>query len=195
MSVKLALEQLGFGPCHHMYEVMENPAQLSRWRAIAAGERVEWNAVFEGYGAQVDWPGAAVWRETSIAFPDAKVVHTERPEDNWWNSFNTTIGKFFAALPVLDLPPHVRAVAELMSGWWLSDTFDDYTDRDSAIAAYRGNNRSVRETIPADRLLVFNVADGWEPLCRFLDVPIPDTPFPRANPRDEFWTHFGGEPP
>ena len=73
MSTKLALEQLGFGPCHHMVEVMGNPAQPSHWKAVAAGEQADWAEVFDGYNSQVDWPGAAVWHETSISFPKAKV--------------------------------------------------------------------------------------------------------------------------
>ena len=81
-----------------------------------------------------------------------------------------------------------------MSGWFLKDTFDDHTDRACAIAAYRANNAAVSATVPADRLLVFHVADGWKPLCDFLGVPVPDTPVPRSHPRDEFWAHFGGEP-
>ncbi len=194
MSTKMALEHLGFGPCHHMVEVMGNPAQPAHWKAIAAGEQVDWHKVFGGYNAQVDWPGAAVWHETSIAFPDAKVVHTERPEDAWWNSFSVTIGKFFTAAPTMELPPHIRDVFSIMGGWFMTNTFGDHTDRDSAIAAYRRNNQKVRDEVPAERLLVFNVADGWEPLCRFLKVPVPDTPFPRSHPRDEFWAHFGGEP-
>ncbi len=194
MSTKLALEQLGFGPCHHMIEVMENPSQPEKWKAVAAGEAVDWEDVFNGYTSQVDWPGAAVWQETSLAFPEAKVVHTERPEDAWWNSFSVTIGKFFSRAPEIDLPPHLRSIFGTMIGWFVTDTFRDHTDRDSAIAAYRLNNRKVRETIPPERLLVFNVADGWEPLCHFLEVPAPDTPFPRSHPRDEFWAHFGGEP-
>lgn len=194
MSTKLALEQLGFGPCHHMLEVMENPAQLAKWKAVAAGERVDWTDVFEGYNSQVDWPGAAVWKETVTAFPDAKVLHTERPEDDWWNSFSTTIGKFFTVAPELELPPHFVKIFETMSGWFLKDTFTDHTDRDSAIAAYRRNNQNVRDSIPFERLLVFNVAEGWKPLCHFLEVPVPETPFPRSHARDEFWTHFGGEP-
>jgi len=76
----------------------------------------------------------------------------------------------------------------------IQGTFTDFTDRDAAIAAYRANNQRVRETIPAERLLVFHVADGWEPLCEFLDAPVPDEPFPRTNPKKEFWEHFGGEP-
>lgn len=85
------------------------------------------------------------------------------------------------------------------SAWLTADgvitrTFGDFTDRDSAIAGFRAKNARLREVIPADRLLVFNVADGWEPLCRFLDVPVPDTSFPRTHAGDEFWAHFGGEP-
>ena len=194
MSTKMALEQLGFGPCHHMVEVMGNPAQPAHWKAIAAGEQVDWDAVFDGYNAQVDWPGAAVWPETAIAFPDAKVVHTERPEDAWWNSFSVTISKFFTAAPTMPLPPDIREIFSTIEGWLMKGTFGDHTSRDSAIAAYRQNNQKVRDTIPAERLLVLNVAEGWAPLCRFLEVPVPDTPFPRSNPRDEFWAHFGGEP-
>ncbi len=194
MSMKEALGVLGLGPCHHMLEVMENPAQLPHWKAIAAGEKVDWSDVFEGYNSQVDWPGAHVWHETSIAFPDARVIHTERPEDAWWESFNNTIGKFFAVASDLELPPHVSDVFKTMKGWFLEETFSDFRDRDSAIAAYRRNNEKVRDTIPAERLLVFHVADGWEPLCRFLELPVPETGFPHRHPKKEFWEHFGGEP-
>jgi len=194
MSTKLALEELGFDPCHHMVEVMQRPEQPAHWAAIAAGRPVDWPEVFAGFKSQVDWPGAAVWPQTMHAFPDARVIHTERPEEDWWHSFSTTISKFFVNAPAMDLPPHIHAIFGTMSGWFLKDTFADHTDRDCAIAAYRANNRAVRETVPADRLLVFNVADGWAPLCDFLGAAVPDTPFPRSNPRDEFWAHFGGEP-
>ncbi len=194
MSTKLALEQLGFGPCHHMVEVMNNPVQAAHWKAVAAGAPVDWAAVLQDYGAQVDWPGAAVWPETTRAFPEAKVVHTERPEEAWWNSFQVTIGKFFTHAPGMALPPHIAEIFQTMSDWFIKETFEDHGDRDCAIAAYRRNNRMVRETIAPERLLVFDVAEGWEPLCDFLEVPVPDTPFPRSHPRDEFWAHFGGEP-
>jgi hypothetical protein len=195
MSTKMALEQLGFGPCHHMIEVIEKPNQPQYWKAIGAGAKVPLADVFEGYNSQVDWPGAAIWRETSVAFPNAKVLHTERPEDEWWNSFNVTIGKFFSRSPEeMSLPPHIADIFQTMSGWFMKNTFADHTDRTCAISAYRRNNEEVRDTIPADRLLVFNVAEGWDPLCRFLEKPAPATPFPRSNPRDEFWAHFGGEP-
>jgi Sulfotransferase domain len=193
MSVKLALEQLAFGPCHHMTEVMGNPDQPAHWAAFARGENVDWAEVFAGYGAQVDFPGAAVWHELSIAFPEAKVLHTERPEDEWWASYSTTIGKFFRLRRELPLPPPLVPIFETMNRIVAEDTIGGH-DKGTAIAAYRQNNEKVRDIIPADRLLVFSPADGWAPLCRFLDVKVPDAPFPQTHARDEFWAHFGGEP-
>jgi hypothetical protein len=194
MSTKQALEQLGFGRCHHMVEVIGDPAQPPLWNSVAAGGPVDWEAVFAGFNAQVDWPGAAVWRETARAFPEAKVIHTERPEEVWWASFEGTIGKFFRRLPTLELPPPVRDLFSFMVPWITETSLGGALDREGAIAAYRRNNAAVRETIPAERLLVFDVAEGWAPLCRFLGRPAPDAPFPRSNHRDEFWAHFGGEP-
>lgn len=193
MSTKIALEQLGLGPCHHMTEVMSNPDQPPHWDALAAGEPVDWTEIFKNYTSQVDFPGAAVWPEIATAFPDAKVIHTERPEEDWWASFSKTIGKFFALRETLDLPPHIAAIFRTMDQIVIQDTIGGLT-HDSAIAAYRENNANVRDTINADRLLIFTPADGWEPLCRFLDQPIPTGDFPRSNARDEFWAHFGGEP-
>lgn len=194
MSTKKALEQLGFGPCHHMVEVMGNPEQLGHWAAIAAGQKVDWEDVYRGYNAQVDWPGAAVWHEVQLAFPDAKVIHTERPADEWWASYSRTIGKLFNLHPTGPLPPHLVPVFDVMKRWFVAETFGPRIERDSAIAAYCRNNERVRAAIAPERLLVFTPADGWEPLCRFLGVPVPNMDFPRTNSRDEFWDLVGGEP-
>lgn len=193
MSTKLALEQLGLGPCHHMVEVMQTPEQPPHWDALGAGHPVDWAEVFRDYNSQVDFPGAAVWPEIAAAFPDARIVHTERPEDDWWASFSKTIGKFFALRETLDLPPPIAAIFKTMDKIVIQDAIGGL-DRDTAIAAYRRNNARVRETIPAERLLVFSPVDGWDPLCEFLDLPKPKGDFPRSNARDEFWAHFGGEP-
>lgn len=193
MSTKLALETLGFGPCHHMVEVMGNPAQPPFWDALAEGAEVDWAEVFAGYASQVDFPGAAYWPELAVAFPEARVVHTERPEEEWWASFSTTIGKFFAVAPDLPLPPHIAAIFRTMDRLLVKGVFGGL-GREASLAAYRKNNAKVRATVPAGRLLVFNPAEGWGPLCRFLGVTVPGTPFPKTHARDEFWAHFGGEP-
>lgn len=194
-SLKDALEQLGFGPCHHMEEVFPNPAQIDYWCAVARGEAVDWADVFEGYGAQIDWPGAHVWRELAAAYPDAKIVHSVRPEAAWWNSFNGTIGKFLAIGHTLALPPNIIRMGAAVGQMVGEQTFNGRAaDRDHAIAVFRQREIDVRAAIPPERLLVFDVAEGWEPLCAFLGVTVPDTPFPRTNNRDDFWAHFGGEP-
>jgi hypothetical protein len=194
-SLKEALEQLGFAPCHHMHEVVEHPEQVAHWQALAAGEAVDWNTVFTGYRSQVDWPGAHVWRELADAFPDAKVVHTLRPEENWQRSFSRTIGKLFTVYEEMPMPPHFRDMLDAMSHLLRQTTFVDGTqEREAVLAAYRRRTEEVRDTIPADRLLVFDVAQGWEPLCRFLEVPAPDMPFPHRNVGADFWDVLGGEP-
>ncbi len=178
-----------------MHEVIEHPEQVAHWQAIAAGETVDLDVVFDGYNSQVDWPGAHVWRELAEAYPEAKVVHTHRPEDKWWKSFSTTIGKLMVTYPTLPLPPHISDMMTATHDMIRDNTFNGgMADRDMAIAAYRRRADEVRAAIPAERLLVFDVADGWTPLCQFLDVPVPDTPFPHQNLRADFWEVLGGEP-
>ena len=186
-SMKLALETLDFGPCHHMEEVIANPAQVPHWQAVAAGRPVDWDVVFAGYRSQVDWPGAHVWRELAAAYPDAKVIHTVRPEENWWKSFSATIGTLLSGYRDLPAPPHVKAIMEAAYEMICVQTMGGSVDRESALAAYRRRTEEVRAVIAPERLLVFDVAQGWEPLCRFLGVPVPAVPFPRVNSTEEFW--------
>ena len=189
-SLKLALEMLGFGPCHHMEEVMSHPEQVSHWEAIAAGKPVVWDDVFRGYRSQVDWPGAHVWRELAAAYPGAKVIHTERAEDAWWKSFSATLGKLMSYKD-LPLPPHVARMFEAMDIAIRQQTFGcEVTDREGVLAAYRRHREHVRAGISPERLLMFDVAEGWEPLCSHLNVSLPDAPFPHANSTEEFWSHF-----
>lgn len=194
-SLKDALETLGFGPCHHMEEVFMNPPQVEAWQGFSRGEEQDWQRFFKGYRSQVDWPGAAIWRELAEAFPDAKVVHSMRPDDKWWGSFSKTIGKLLRVYPAMELPPHVRAMLDAAAVFVGDDTFGTRDiGRDVALAAYHKRLAEVRAAIPAERLLVFDVADGWEPLCAFLGVPVPESAFPHRNHKEDFWAVLGGEP-
>jgi hypothetical protein len=194
MSLKHALEQLGFGPCHHMEEVFAHPEQIPHWQAVAAGRPVVWDDVFAGYRSQVDWPGAHPWRELAIAYPQSKVVLSVRPEASWWTSFSATIGVLLDTPDQAPLPPHMRAMRDAAVEMIKVQTFRcDASDREGVLAAYRRRTEEVCAVIPADRLLVFDVAEGWAPLCRFLDVPVPDAPFPRMNSTEQFWKMVRGE--
>lgn len=196
LSLKTALETLGFGPCHHMEECFQRPDQVPHWQAIAARKPVDMTQVYAGYRAQVDWPGAHVWRESIAAFPQAKVLHSVRPEESWWKSYSATIGKFFDMYRTIELPPHIRAMLDASNEMIINQTLSGRAlDKETALAAYRKREADVRATIPADRLLVFDVAEGWEPLCKFLGAKVPAEPFPRLNSTAEFWEHLSGDKP
>lgn len=194
-SLKEALEILGFSPCHHMEEVFANPEQVPQWEAIVNGDMTKLVDVFAPYRAQIDWPGAHVWRELAVAYPAAKVIHSTRPFESWWKSYSATIGKLITVYPKMEFPPHMRRMFDVMTGVISKATFNGAPlDEAAARAAFEQREREVRAAIPADRLLVYDVAEGWEPLCKFLGVPVPARPFPRLNTKDEFWAVVGGEP-
>ena len=195
-SLKEALEVLGFAPCHHMEEIFANPPQVAYWQAIAAGQPVDMAAVFAGYAAQIDWPSAHVWRESAAAFPDAKVIHSVRPDDVWWRSFSKTIGKLMTLRGTLPLPPHIATMMEAMDVMACQGTFGgQWANREAALNALHRREAEVRAAIPGERLLVFDVAQGWAPLCAFLGAEVPAMPFPNRNQLDQFWGNLGGEPP
>ena len=193
LSLKIALERLGFGPCHHMLEVLAHPTQALGWRAAAEGEPVDWDALLAGYGAAVDWPASHFWRELSHRYPDAKVVLTARDADAWYESISATIGKFAVGDQALPPDPLKRSVIEMGRFLIMERTFGGRIgDPAHAKAVYRRHVEAVTDGLPPGRLLVFDSTEGWTPLCRFLDRPVPGEPYPRSNSREEFWQHVAG---
>jgi hypothetical protein len=185
-SLKLALEHLGFGPCHHMFEVRDNPAQLPHWERAARGETMDWDSVFDGYRSQVDWPGARYWRELAQYYPKARVVLSVRDPDQWHDSVKATIMPFIGARGKHP-SPHVNAIAEMGHKTVNVDVFDDrLEDCEHAKRVFKKHIDDVRSAIAPDRLLVFDLRDGWDPLCEFLGTAKPDIPFPKTNSSKEF---------
>lgn len=182
-SLKIALERLLGGRCHHMSEVLADPEHhLQLWGPVLRGEEVDWEVVFAGYVAQVDFPGAAFWPEISAAFPDSLVVLSTRPAEAWYRSAASTIFQLndrHGSSPFRDVW-HER--------FGFGDRFDD---RDAMIAAYERHNAVVRSSVAPNRFLEWTLADGWAPLCDRLAVPVPGEPFPWINTTAEFRTHNG----
>ena len=177
-SMRAALTILGFGPCHHMFEVISNPEQEARWRAMVGGGARDWESLFEGYASCVDWPSAYYWRELIEAYPEARVILTWRTPESWWESFSNTILK---GISTNDDPASVgKALIErqIFGG--------RMGDRDHALAIYRANVAAVMAEVPPGRLLVHRLGDGWAPLCAHLDVPVPDEPYPHGNATEAF---------
>ena len=188
MSLKLALEALGVGPCYHMVEVFKNPVAFDWWSDAADDpQHANWARIFEGYNATVDWPNATYYKELADAYPQAKVILTERDPDTWFESTQATI--FAADMPKGDEIPFPRMVRKV-----IYPLFDGRMhDKDKLISAFRAHNARVREVIAPERLLVYEVAQGWAPLCDFLDAPVPATPMPKVNSREEFGTRLAQE--
>jgi hypothetical protein len=194
-SLRLALERVGFGPCHHMFEVRDTPEQLPAWEVAARGESVDWDTVFDGYRAQVDWPGAAYWRQLSEHFPGAKVILSVRDPNDWFDSVQATIGPFMTTMRGKHESDHMNAVADMCDRFIVQDIFDGrMSDRGHAIAVFEAHVAEVQATIPVERLLVYETGSGWGPLCAFLNVPEPNEPYPLTNSTKEFTKRLAEEP-
>jgi hypothetical protein len=183
MTLKTALEMLGFAPCHHMVEVFAHMAeQAPFWLAAARGEAVDWDKGLAGYRASVDWPSAHFYRQLAAHYPDAKVILSRRDPQRWFESMSETILKSMAMQP--EGGDHPMQFARMIV---VEQTLGGDLSAENVMAAFERHNAEVIASIAPERLLVFEAAQGWEPLCAFLKVPVPDAPFPRTNSREEFW--------
>jgi hypothetical protein len=198
LSLRDALIRLGHAPCDHAIHSNAHPERYALWLEAArrkrAGEPIDWRPLFAGYRATTDWPGAYFWRELVAAHPDAKVILTVRDPERWYDSLHATA---YAKLQQRKQTGKGRILHGLLA--WLDPraghrfrTNDEtlwqgtfggrFAERQHALRVFAEHNRAVQATVPADRLLVFDVKQGWEPLCRFLDVPVPaGEPFPHAH--------------
>jgi hypothetical protein len=194
-SLKAALEELGFGPSYTLSEVFRNPEHVRVWEAASgpAGGEVDWEGFLAGYGVAVDWPACSFYEELMEAFPEAPVILTVRDPEPWYESTRSTIhglrrltrGPLLvrAAFALAGLfAPGVTGAVRLADHLVWEDTFDGrFEDQAHAIEVFEGHNDTVRRRVPPERLLVFDVREGWAPLCDFFGVVVPDESFPRLN--------------
>jgi Sulfotransferase domain len=197
MSLKVALETLGFGPCYHMTEVFTHPEHVELWRAAARGKPVDWEQVFGGYKATMDWPACTFYGELMEKYPDAKVILTVRDPQRWYeSSYNTIymITQAASSSPIFYLATLVmprakgmkrarRMIDEIV---WQRDLDGRFEDRGYAIETFERHNEEVKRHVPSENLLVYEVGEGWGPLCEFLGVEVPDELFPHLNDSEVF---------
>lgn len=177
-SLHAALNRLGLGPCHHMVEVFARPQSVPLWIEAGAG-RPDWDAIFADFGSAVDYPSAAFWRELADYYPDAKVIHTERDPDEWFESTQATI---FAPQSVEAATGEFRAFFDSFLGPLRAHLHD----RAYMTDYFRRHTEEVKAAIAPERLLIYEAGQGWGPLCAFLGVPVRDEPYPSENSRAEF---------
>lgn len=196
LSLTRALDILGYGPCYHMFEVMGRSERVRAWRRAADGEPVDWDRMFAGYRAAADWPAAYFWRRLAAEFPEAKVVLTVRDPEDWYASMwrmvdaaSQEVGQVARAAgermhdTSRGIARDMYELNELVEAVIWQGTFDGrFADKRHAIGVFEAHNAAVRAEIPSERLLEFDVTDGWAPLCGFLGADVPaGEPFPRTN--------------
>jgi hypothetical protein len=184
-SMKLALEALGFGPCHHMEEVdAKSPHQISLWASAAEG-KVNWQEAYAGFQSAVDWPTAAFCRELVAEYPDAKFILTLRDPEKWYASFSETIYPLIQ--PSEETPPELLPFLQMGLAVVRKTGFRIPSTKEEILTAFQSHIETVKQTVPGDRLLLFDVKQGWGPLCHFLDVPVPPKDFPKTNSTQDFY--------
>lgn len=203
LSLKLALEQLLTIRCYHALEIGETDvAHMQQWAAVADGKPIAWDSLFAGYQAVVDYPAVCFSEQLIAAYPQAKVIVTVRDPDAWYTSMTNTVWHHYLRLraealtwqaPLTDQQTCVSLdlVVEEKKLWngLFGGKFEDKAHMLDMFAAHTAH---ITRLVPAERLFVFQVAEGWEPLCRFLDVPIPhNQPFPKANDSPSYRASFG----
>ena len=205
-SLKVALETLGLGPCYHMTEVFANPGHADLWRAAWREEPVDWDAVLGGYESAVDWPACTFYAELMERHPDAKVLLSVRDPERWYESTRSTIhqlGKIsmgspfsrlsFALITFFAFGGFKTGQGPMAEEILWQGTFDgNFEDRRHAIEVFERHNDEVRRRVPPERLLVYEVKEGWGPLCEFFGVEEPNEPFPHLNDAAEMRRRIRG---
>jgi hypothetical protein len=186
-SLKVALQTLGFGPCLHMIDLLSGYPELSdAFRKAYDGAQPDWITLLDGWESCVDWPTCSFYKQLMEIWPDAPVILNVRDPDSWYKSTYNTI--YQAAMVIPQTPEQLArpAARMLRRVVWEGDLQSKFEDKETAIEIFNAWNESVKAYVPADRLLVFDVTEGWEPLCAFLGLAVPDEPFPHKNDTQSF---------
>lgn len=189
MSTRAALEILGLGKSYHMQEVFLNPEHMAIWEQAADGRMLDWKTFLGDYAATLDGPACFYWREILDYFPDARVLLVRRDPTDWYRSMKDTIFPTLVSGP-LAREPAIRMIRHLLLDKVLHSKFEDeaYT-----VQKYLDYCKEVDSSAPPEKLLVYDVAECWGPLCAFLGLPEPNVPFPAKNTSAEFRKRAGLE--
>jgi hypothetical protein len=179
---------LGIGPCHHMVNLFADLDEVAGWRAALQG-RADWDQLLGGHESSVDWPSSFFYRELIDVYPEAKVLLSVRDPERWEHSMRETIWATLVGDSLLhDLSasaahvnPAWHSYIELVCEMWEQQGVFAAAHADRMADAIERHTEAVKRAVPADRLLVWEASDGWEPLCEFLGVAVPSAPFPHLN--------------
>jgi hypothetical protein len=197
MSLKAALERLGANPCFHMIDIIRDPSSLHYWQAAAEGEKVDWTEALAGWEGSVDWPGCTFYKEHMETWPDAPVLLSVRDPESWYKSVANSIhaAKEMAMRGELEPPeenPPSPEVMQMINGLIWNGTFHGrFEEKDYALKVFNDHIEEVKRTVPPERLVVYEIKQGWGPLAEMMGVDVPDEEFPHLNDTESFRQMFG----
>tara|TARA_B100001173_G_scaffold309456_1_gene321842 strand:- start:1200 stop:1925 length:726 start_codon:yes stop_codon:yes gene_type:complete len=188
-SLKYALEHINGEPSYHMQNILLNKKDAKKWHDLIFNNKnnYNWDNIYKGYGACLDFPSCNYYKELMDFYPDAKVILNLRDDESWvksWNVLNNQILKsftfrFIAKLPYTSFKLHKDIHNEMILG--SRGAFQGAKTDKEKMQKFNDWNQSVIDYVPKDRLLIYKASEGWEPICKFLNVNIPDIPFPYKN--------------
>src|SRR6476660_746873 len=197
-TLRESLEMLGFKKTYHMKNLLVHPENLHYWATLKATGTTDWEGLYNGYEATVDFPCYPWYKEHMRQYPDAKVILSLRPFEKWYTSFYSTIwqaqnppeSERAAMSERVASDPRLQSVMKVMG--FAKQTINEehfqcrFLDKEFMEKVFNEHNEEVKNYVPANKLLVFDVCEGWEPLCKFLEVPVPYEPLPHTNKKEDF---------
>jgi len=194
-SLRAALEEFGFSKCYHMYHLIEHPREIEFWENLNQGKQVDYDTFFEGFQSILGFPGYSFYHQLMQYYPDAKVILSVRDPEKWYESMlKTIIRANSAAKPAENFAEktNLERIYKLQIDLVFKGYFqEEFENKSYIIKRFQQRIEEVKSIVPAKRLLVYDITQGWEPLCSFLKVPVPDKPLFHLNERAQFISIFG----
>ncbi|MCK5897347.1 MAG: hypothetical protein KAG20_11100 [Cocleimonas sp.] len=198
MSLKHALEDLGLDKCYHFSDIFDHQDHIDIWRSLAKGEPIDWEALFEGYQSTVYWSTSYDYQFLLDKYPEMKFILTVREPEAWYKSTFDTVYSLNRPTLLRNIKFKIKGMFDpelrkLYKLWKFQETLlwqntfkGRFHDKDFAIQQFEQHIENVKKNVPAERLLVYKIQQGWQPLCDFLQLPVPETDFPRVNDTASF---------
>jgi len=193
-TLRKVIEELGFGPCYNSTELFIRPRGIEFWEALEKGQEVDFESFFSDYNAIIGFPGYIFHQQLKDRYPSAKIILSYRDPDEWYEDISTTVFESASshvnkayANEVRSFDPYLADCIERIHALQLRMLEENYfegrfSDQELSVKRYVEWNESIKEIYPEDELLVYQVTEGWEPVCEFLGVPVPeDKEFPHLN--------------
>jgi len=197
-TLKRSLETLGHNRVYHMKELLVNPDRLQYWKTLDETGTTDWDSLYDGYDATVDFPAYPWYKEHMLQYPDAKVVLTVRDFEDWYKSVYSTVYQAGPQTPI----EKIKMIGKLLTNsrvrnvvsciklfkkkFFAQEMSGKFLDKEHAKGVWDGHLAAVKAHVPEDKLLIYDVREGWAPICKFLGVEEPSEPLPHLNKKENF---------